>query len=145
MQHHRRIAKPVYRISWRWLRGQAATEFALVSLGILTFFFAIMQGASAVSAYNFVTYAARDATRYAMVRGATSPQPAASTDVKNFVLAEAQGINTQAVTVTTTWSPNNNPGSTVKVTVAYAFAPIARIASNITLSLSSTSQMVISQ
>ena len=145
MQQHRKIANRVYGISCRWLRGQTATEFALVSLGILTFFFAIMQGASAVSAYNFVTYAARDATRYAIVRGATSPQPAASTDVKNFVLAEAQGINTQAVTVTTTWSPNNNPGSTVKVTVAYAFAPIARIASNMTLSLSSTSQMVISQ
>ncbi len=145
MQRRRKIAKLIGRISWRWWCGQSTTEFAVVALGILIFIFAVMQGASAVSAYNFVTYSARDAARYAMVRGASSPQPVASTDVKNFVLAEAQGINTQAVTVTTTWNPNNNPGSTVKVTVAYSFAPIARIASKITLSLSSTSQMVISQ
>ncbi len=125
--------------------GQTATEFALVAMGVLTLTFAVMQGSSAVYAYNFVTYAARDAARYAMVRGASSPQPVSSTDVTNFVLAEAQGINAQSVTVTTTWTPNNNPGNTVKVRVAYSFAPIARIASKLTLSLSSTSQMVISQ
>jgi Flp pilus assembly protein TadG len=145
MQLRRKIAKFADRISPGRSRGQSATEFAMVVLGILIVIFAIMQGASAVYAYNFVTNAARDAARFAMVRGATSPQPATATDVKNFVFAEAQGINTQAVTVTTTWSPNNNPGNTVKVQVAYSFAPIARIASTVTLSLSSTSQMVISQ
>ena len=126
-------------------RGQGAAEFAMVTIALLTLFFGIMQGASAMSAYNFVIYSARDAARYAMVRGANSPQPVSASDVSNFVLAEAQGINGQAVTVTTTWSPNNNPGNTVKVKVAYSFAPLARIASTVTLSLSSTSQMVISQ
>jgi Flp pilus assembly protein TadG len=126
-------------------RGQTATEFALIALGILTLMFAVMQGTSAVYAYNFVTYASRDAARYAMVRGATSPQPATTTDVRNFVLSEAQGINTNSVTVNTTWNPNNNPGNTVKVKVTYSFAPIARIASKLTLTLSSSSQMVISQ
>ena len=145
MQLRRKIAKLPGTISWGRSRGQSYTEFALVALGMLILIFAIMQGASAVSANNFVINAARDAARYAMVHGANSPQPATATDVKNFVLAEAQGINTQAVTVTTTWSPNNNPGNTVKVQVAYSFAPIARIASTVTLSLSSTSQMVISQ
>ena len=125
--------------------GQAATEFGLLALGTLTLIFAVMQGSAAVYAYSFVTYAARDAARYAMVRGSSSPLPATATDVKNFVLAEAQGINTQSVTVNTTWNPNNNPGNTVKVTVSYSFAPLARIASTVTLNLSSTSQMVISQ
>jgi Flp pilus assembly protein TadG len=143
MQPHRKIARPKFLPIGS--RGQGTTEFGLVAIGILTLIFSVMQGAAAVNAYNFVTNSARDAARYAMVRGATSPQPVSATDVKNFVIAEAQGINTQAVTVTTTWNPNNNPGNTVKVKVAYAFAPIARIASTVTLSLSSTSQMVISQ
>lgn len=145
MQRRHKITKLERSIACGCSRGQGAAEFAMVILGILTLIFGIMQGAAAVSAHNFVTYAARDAARYAMVRGANSPQPVTATDVRNFVLAEAQGINTQAVTVTTTWTPNNNPGNTVKVKVAYTFAPLARIASNVTLSLSSTSQMVISQ
>ena len=145
MQPRRKIAECAGTISWGGSCGQGATEFALVSLGLLILIFAIMQSVAATNAYNFVTNAARDGARYAMVRGATSPSPCSANDVKNFVLAEAQGINTQAVTVTTTWSPNNNPGNTVKVKVVYAFAPLARIASTVTLSLSSTSQMVVSQ
>ncbi len=131
------------------LRGQSGAEFAKISLYILTFIFAVMQGVGAVNAYNFVTYAARDAARYAMVRGATSPAPATGDDVKNFVIAEAQGIDTSPskLTVTTTWTPanNKNPGSGVNVTVTYNFAPLARIASTVTWPLSSTSKMVISQ
>jgi len=126
-------------------RGQGATEFALIAIGLLTLIFGVMQGAYTIAAYNFVTYSARDAARYAMVRGATSPQPATTTDVKNFVLGEAQGVNSQGVVVTTSWVPNNNPGNAVKVTVSYTFAPLARIASSLTLTFSSTSQMVISQ
>jgi Flp pilus assembly protein TadG len=145
MEPARMISKLRHQLSRSFSRGQGITEFALIILGILILIFSVMQGASAVAAYNFVTYAARDAARYAMVRGATSPSPATTTDVKNFVLAEAQGINPAVLTVTTTWNPNNNPGNTVTVKVAYSFVPVAHIFSWATLSLSSTSQMVISQ
>ena len=145
MEQRQSISKPPYLLSRPFFRGQGITEFALIILGVLILIFSVMQGASAVAAYDFVTYAARDAARYAMVRGSTSPTPASTTDVTNFVLAEAQGINPAALTVTTTWNPTNAPGNTVSVKVAYAFAPIAHLASTVTLSLSSTSQMVISQ
>jgi Flp pilus assembly protein TadG len=145
MKQRQSTSKPAYRISRCFSRGQGITEFALIILGVLILIFSVMQGASAVAAYDFVTYAARDAARFAMVRGSTSPTPASTTDVKNFVLAEAQGMNPSLLTVTTTWNPNNSPGNTVSVKVAYSFAPIAHIASTVTLSLSSTSQMVISQ
>jgi Flp pilus assembly protein TadG len=145
MELSQSISRLRSQLSRSFSRGQGITEFALIILGVLILIFSVTQGASAVAAYDFVTYAARDAARYAMVRGATSPSPATTTDVKNFVLAEAQGINPAVLTVTTTWNPNNSPGNTVSVKVAYSFAPIARIASTVTLSLSSTSQMVISQ
>ena len=145
MELSQSISRLRSQLSRSFSRGQGITEFALIILGVLILIFSVMQGASAVAAYDFVTYAARDAARYAMVRGATSPSPATTTDVKNFVLAEAQGINPAVLTITTTWNPNNSPGNTVSVKVAYSFAPIARIASTVTLSLSSTSQMVISQ
>lgn len=132
-----------------YLRGQSGAEFAKIVLYFMIFIFAIMQGVGVLNAYNFVTYAARDAARYAIVHGATSPSPASSDDIKNFVIAEAKGFDTSPskLTVTTTWTPanNKNPGSVVNVTVAYNFAPLARIASTVTWPLSSTSKMVISQ
>ena len=132
-----------------YLRGQSGAEFGKIVLYFMIFIFGTMQGVGVLNAYNFVTYAARDAARYAMVHGATSPSPASSDDIKNFVIAEAQGIDTSPskLTVTTTWTPanNKNPGSVVNVTVAYNFAPLARIASTVTWPLSSTSKMVISQ
>ena len=149
MQRRRKIAKITGGFSPNWSPGQGAAEFAMVAISVLTLILAIMQGAAAVSAYNFVTYAARDASRYAMVRGATSPNPVSSDDVKAFVIAEAQGIDTSPskLTVTTTWTPanNKNPGSVVNVTVAYNFAPLASLASHVVVPLSSTSKMVISQ
>jgi len=52
------------------------------------------------------------------------------------------------VTVDATWLPdgNNQPGSTVVVTVTYAFAPIAPLPLvPKTINLTSTSRMVISR
>ena len=145
--------KPVHKMVRKYLRGylggQSGAEFGKIVLYFMIFIFATMQGVGVLNAYNFVTYAARDAARYAMVHGATSPSPASSDDIKKFVIAEAQGIDTSPLklTVTTTWTPpnNKNPGSVVNVTVAYNFAPFTRIASNVTWSVRSTSKMVISQ
>jgi Flp pilus assembly protein TadG len=52
-------------------RGSALVEFAVVLTVFLTLLFAIMGFSQAVSAYHFVSNAAREATRYASVRGTT--------------------------------------------------------------------------
>ena len=127
-------------------RGQAATEFALGAVGLLMFTFVITDFGRAVYAYNFVSYSAREATRYAVVHGSNSSSPASSSNqdpVKNVVLNEANGLDSTALTITPTWTPDNKPGSVVKVQVQYNFKPVSFFLPSTTLSLSATSQMVI--
>jgi len=45
------------------------------------------------------------------------------------------------LTVTTTWTPDENPGSEVKVTVAYTIVPLTGIGLKQNLNMSSSSQM----
>jgi len=129
----------------RWSEGQSAVEFAITISGILLLGLAITNFAMAISAYNFVCYGARDATRYAAVRGATSPTPASSSDVRAFVVSEAAGIDTSKLTVATTWSPDNQPNSTVAVQVQYNFQFQIPFVALSPVNLSSNSQLVISQ
>jgi Flp pilus assembly protein TadG len=129
----------------RWRAGQSAVEFAMAISGMLVLVLAITNFAMAISAYNFVCYSARDATRYAAVRGATSRSPVSSSDVSSFVTSEASGLDTSQLTVATTWTPNNQPNSTVAVQVHYSFQfqiPFVTLAA---VNLSSNSQLVISQ
>jgi hypothetical protein len=69
-----------------------------------------------------------------------------STDVKNYVNALVVGVlKTSAMTVTTTWAPNNNPGSVVTVAVTYNFPPLTSLVSSVTIPLTRTAAMVITQ
>jgi len=129
----------------RWSEGQSAVEFAIAVSGVLLLGLAITNFAMAISAYNFVCYGARDATRYAAVRGATSPTPVSSSDVRAFVVSEAAGIDTSQLTVATTWSPDNHPNSTVAVQVQYNFQFQIPFVALSPVNLSSNSQLVISQ
>jgi hypothetical protein len=47
--------------------------------------------------------------------------------------------------VTTTWSPDNKPGSVVTVSVSYNFPPLTSLVSSVTIPLSRTAAMVITQ
>jgi Flp pilus assembly protein TadG len=124
--------------------GQAATEFAMVVPLALTILFAIVEFGLIVHAYTFASNSARDAVRYAIVHGSTSSSPATSTDIQNFVWAEAAGIDTSKLTITTTPASNWTPGSPVKVQVTYAFQPLYPL-SGVSLSLTGTAQMIVSQ
>jgi Flp pilus assembly protein TadG len=126
-------------------KGQAAVEFAMSVSGLLLLILAITNFAMAVYAYNFVCYGARDATRYAAVRGSASPTPVSSSDVTAFVDSEATGLDPSRLTVSTTWSPNNQPSSTVAVQVNYNFQFMVPFVQLAAVNLSSTSQLVISQ
>src|SRR4051812_13700590 len=105
-------------------RGSAMLEGALCFTVFLMIVFGIVDFGRAVFAYNFVSYAAHDATRYAAVRGSSSTSPVSSTDVTTYVKGEAIALDPAAFTVTTAWSPDNKAGSTVSVKVRYNFASI---------------------
>jgi Flp pilus assembly protein TadG len=127
-------------------RGQAMAEFALVLTPCLMLFFAIMNFALALYSYDWVCYSAQLAVRYATVHGTTATHPASTTDVQNYVNGLAVGVlNTNLLTVTTTWAPNNKPGSVVTVVVSYNFPPLTQLVSSVTIPLTRTAAMVITQ
>ncbi len=121
-------------------------EFALVLTPCLMLFFAIMNFALALYSYDWVCYSAQQAVRYATVHGTTATHPASTTDVQNYVNGLAVGVlNTSLLTVTTTWAPNNKPGSVVTVVVSYNFPPLTQLVSSVSIPLTRTAAMVITQ
>lgn len=126
-------------------RGASIIEFGLVVLVFYTFVFGIMDFGRALYNYHFVSHAAREATRYAIVHGADSIAPATAADIAQYVKnITPQGIDPSAVTVSTTWSPNNKPGSNVRVEVKDNFHFIMPLLLTAKLPMASSSQMVIS-
>lgn len=141
-------------------RGASLVEEAL-ALGILmTLMFGVIQVSLALYSYHSISEAAREGTRYAVVRGSscsgfTSACPAAASDVQTYLQGYGfPGVSTMVVT--TTWpttgtactpsvTPCNNPGNLVKVVVTYPFTLSVPYITTSVLSLTSTSQMVISR
>jgi Flp pilus assembly protein TadG len=125
--------------------GQALAEFAIAIPLVLLLLCNLMDFGRAMLCYNFVCDAARDATRYAATHGADSSSPTTSNAVSAYVASELpQGLSSSDLTVTTTWSPNDNAGSTVHVTVQYNYQPMTPMFVVKALSLASGAQMTMS-
>ena len=100
-------------------QGSSLVEFAVVLTVLLTIIFGIMDFSRFLYVYHFVSGAARDGSRYAMVRGYTyhgtscastvPTQPtfacnATTTNVQSYVQALAPpAVVSGSLTVTTTW------------------------------------------
>jgi Flp pilus assembly protein TadG len=99
-------------------RGSALVEFALVLTVLFTVIFGIMDFSRAMYAYHFVSEAARDATRYASVRGSScksatvTPCPAAASDITTFVYGTiAAGLAVTSTAGGATTCPATNPST----------------------------------
>lgn len=148
-----------------WLRDQRGAgliEFALGAMVLFMILFGVLSMCFAFYSYNVVSESAREATRYAIVRGSACSSFAdcgitaaqIQTHVKNLGFP---GINPSNLTTTTAWAaypaggtcqPNascNNPGNQVTVTVTYNFHLAIPFMSNRTLAMANTAAMVISQ
>lgn len=99
--------------------GATLVEAAFSLMLFLMLVFGIMEFGRLVWIYNTVSYVAREASRYASVRGSAAPAPATANDIRQAVLKEAVGLDPSAVNVAVVWSPNNDPASAVSVTVTY--------------------------
>ena len=156
------VSKALRQIFFRGENGATVIETALASVALLTLFFGVMEMSIALYTYHFVSNAARLASRYAMVRGSqcsgfTSACPASNADIQTYI----RGLDFPAIvpanlTVATTWpttgsactpsaTPCNNPGNLVHIKVTYSLPLSIPFMKSSTLSLSSSSQMVISQ
>jgi Flp pilus assembly protein TadG len=125
-------------------KGLATVEFAIVGAVFLLLIIAIMQLGLAMYSRNHVTNVVRDAARYAALHGSAAPTPATAASIQAYVMDHSSGlVDTSKITVTTTWLPNNNPGSAVRVQVEYPFPLTIPFVPEETLSLRSSSEMVI--
>lgn len=144
--------------------GNATVEFAISASVLLMLVFGIIEMSYALYAYNYVSDAARVATRYAVVRGSgcTGMPDCGITgaELQTYVQGIAYpGIKSGSLTVSTTWlsaslsQPTtwtacggqcDAPGNAVEIQVTYAFPLFLPFWRSTSLSLSSTSQMVIS-
>lgn len=150
--------------------GISAVETAISCTVLFAMLFGICQISLGLYAYHVTSEAAREATRYAIVRGSTSctntpnltncnatpanlqsyVQGLGYPGVKSSSLSVSTSWYTAASTTPTTWSACssgtcNVPGNLVKVTVSYPMSLRIPFANSLSLNLSSTSQMVISQ
>lgn len=134
------------RASKRNDRGAALLEFGMVMLVFFMFVFGVMDFGRALYNYHFVSHAAREATRYAIVRGSTSTDPVTANEISAYVKnITPLGINPQDITVSTSWTPNDAPGSSVRVEVSDSFRPMMPFFTKYHMQFSDASQMVISQ
>lgn len=153
---------------WRSEQGATVVEMALSVMILLTVLFGLIEICMALYTYHYVSDAAREGTRYAIVHGAeypvlpTCPVPsgpctATGPEIQTYVQELGYpGINPSNMTVTTAWSAYpvggacnavgcNGPGDLVTVTAQYNFLLSIPFTTATTLNLSSTSSMVISQ
>ena len=122
--------------------GNAIIETSLCFLLFMTIFLAIMEFGWAVFNYNFISYAAREGSRYAATRGSLCLSPctqATATIVENVIRAQAVAMDVSQLTVNTTYIPDNTPGNQVTVIVSYPVpALIGWLAGGMTITASST-------
>jgi Flp pilus assembly protein TadG len=139
-------------------RGSTTAEFGIVSILTLTLMFGIVDFGRALYTYHLVSNVAREATRYAIVRGSTcfgTNCTASSSDIQDYVRRISPAVDTTQLNVTTTWSANpangctvspyQGPGCLVTVQVAYVFSPLSALVPSVAMPMASTSQMYISQ
>lgn len=126
--------------------GQSTLEFALVIPLLLLLLLGLVDLARLMWAYESLSHAAREATRYAIVHGSTSSQPADEATLRGIVLQVANTLEPDLLSVQATWDPDNSPGSRVTVEVRYNFRPATTFFSSaLNIPLTSRSTMIINR
>lgn len=138
--------------------GNVLVEQALVIVLLLTVMFGIIDCARMLYTYHFVSNAAREATRWASVRGASCSVSlpgcqADSSNISTYVKnVSGMGLDPSLITATPSWpsttpgcATKNNPGCVVTVQVVYNYKFFFPFMPSGTFNLQSTSEMVITR
>ena len=116
----------------------AMLVFAIVLAGIMDLGFTGLVS-------NSVLFAAERAARYASVCGSASGHAAAVSDIQAIAQQYAAPLAAGSLAVQVNWTPDNHPGSTVKVQVQYTFQFMYPFLPTPTINMSTISQLVISR
>ncbi len=150
--------------------GSALVEVGMSAAILFGMFFGVFEVTMASYSYHYVSDAAREGARWAIVRGSTCSTNtsnldhcgASSTDIQTYIQNLGYpGVNPSSLTATSTWwSPPavnggawtscasagcNAPGNMVKVVVVYAFPFNVPFMPSRTINVQSVSRMIIAQ
>jgi len=127
--------------------GQAMVEFAGVALTFFALLFGIFEMGIVVYRYNTVCQAAREAVRYAVVHSPTSQNPATKDQIVGVAVNYAPFLAAGEVTVN--FTPDTNPHlvnqTDAVVSISHTYIQNIPLMSAVTLTLTSSSQMLVSQ
>lgn len=147
-------------------KGQTLVESALSIAIVLVVLMGVLEVTIAMYDFNYVAYAARQGTRWAMVRGskctlltecnATAAQIQSYVRGLNYPMIQPSSLIVSTVwmskssTAPTAWTPCttapcNLPGNQVQLEVGYPFTMNLPLVGPVQLNLRSTSSMVISR
>jgi Flp pilus assembly protein TadG len=142
--------------------GAAIVEMAFSMIILLSVMIGLIETCLALYNYHYVSDAAREGSRYAIVHGSTCAISGVSctkntTQIQTYVRGLGYpGVNTSNLTVTTTYSAYpaggtcvaagcNGPGDLATVVAQYTFHLVIPFVNSQTLNMTSTSSMVIAQ
>jgi len=120
-------------------------EMALVLPVYFLLVFGTMQLCFVLFGYCNATYACRQAARFAAVHGTGSTYTCTNADLQKIAKQYLWGTPPLGTTITTSWYPDNNPGSsvTVKISVVYpTVIPFSRLS---TITVGTAAQALILQ
>lgn len=100
--------------------GNVAIEFAFCASVFLMMLLAIAELARLIYTYHDLAQAARMAARYAIVHGAASGAPATASQIASIAATASSAITAAEVSVV--FSPNNQTGSQITVSIAHPFS-----------------------
>ena len=120
-------------------------EFAVVAATFFLLLFGIIEMGIVVFRYNTVSDAAREAARYAIVHNPTSSNPASTDQIKAVAVSYAPFLSSTEVTVTFPADPTLPTQKDVLVKISHSYTQNIPIMSAVKLTLTSTSQMLVSQ
>ena len=123
--------------------GATAVEFALLLPVFIGIVFGLIEIGRVLYTNHSLDFAVREATRYAIVRSATSPTPATTTNIEDVVKARTTGLDPAKLAVAVSYAPDNSPGSVVTVQVSYNYQFLIPMYLVEPISLTSSSQMIV--
>ena len=130
----------------RWSEGQSAVEFAITIAGLLVLVLAITNFAMVISAYTFVCYSARDGDSVCGSTGGHQPDSRFRERHKRVRALRGSRVESEPTLGSRrTWTPDNQPNSSVAVQVQYNFQFQIPFVTLSPVTLSSNSKFVISQ
>lgn len=103
-------------------RGISSVQYALVLPAILAVIMGTVDMGRLMMAQNTLVHAANEATRFAMVRSASSDHIASKDDIVAMVKGSMVGLDTAQAVVNVNWTPENQPGARVSVDIDYPYA-----------------------